>query len=209
MAMVAEASRQLRDPAPEAVLYERTRAIAHQICVSCSIICNRSIHFWCGVLAATLRRWDEAEDHFQNAVATNERIVCRPFVVRRSRRAWAGMLIEAQCRRRRRPCPRAHRRRPRRSRATRHGARTRPLRTAGEDGLGPKGEALAVPASKQVEPALQRGDGSDATARGWISSPLYAIFLAWRSCRACGRFSESERSSGCCRSSSSYSGSAS
>lgn len=84
MATVAEASSQLRDPAPAAVLYERTRAIADQIYVSSSIICNGSIHFWCGIMAATLRRWDDAEDHFQNAVATKD-IGCRPFVVRSCR----------------------------------------------------------------------------------------------------------------------------
>jgi hypothetical protein len=47
----------------------------------------------CGTLAACLGRWDDAERHFADAVAMNERLGARPYVVR-TRRAWAAMLLD-------------------------------------------------------------------------------------------------------------------
>src|SRR5262249_8827342 len=47
----------------------------------------------CGLLAACLRRWDEADRYFAEAVAMNERIGAQPYLVR-ARRAWAAMLID-------------------------------------------------------------------------------------------------------------------
>lgn len=45
------------------------------------------------MLAACLGRWDDAERHFTDALAMNERLGARPFVVR-TRRAWAAMLLD-------------------------------------------------------------------------------------------------------------------
>ena len=48
---------------------------------------------YCGRLAACLGRWDDAERHFADALAMNERLGARPYVVR-TRRAWAAMLLD-------------------------------------------------------------------------------------------------------------------
>jgi hypothetical protein len=45
------------------------------------------------MLAACLHRWDDAERHFADALAMNERLGARPDVVR-TRRAWASMLLD-------------------------------------------------------------------------------------------------------------------
>jgi hypothetical protein len=45
------------------------------------------------MLAACLHRFDDAERHFTDALAMNERLGARPFVVR-TRRAWAAMLLD-------------------------------------------------------------------------------------------------------------------
>jgi hypothetical protein len=45
------------------------------------------------MLAACLGRWDDAEGHFTDALAMNERLGARPYVVR-TRRAWAAMLLD-------------------------------------------------------------------------------------------------------------------
>jgi len=45
------------------------------------------------MLAACLGRWDDAERHFTDALAMNERLGARPYVVR-TRRAWASMLLD-------------------------------------------------------------------------------------------------------------------
>lgn len=45
-----------------------------------------------GQLAGVLRRWDDAERHFRDAVALNERMGARPLVAR-TQYAWACMLL--------------------------------------------------------------------------------------------------------------------
>ena len=45
------------------------------------------------MLAACLGRWDDAERHFTDALAMNERFGARPAIVR-TRRAWASMLLD-------------------------------------------------------------------------------------------------------------------
>ena len=45
------------------------------------------------MLAACLGRWDDAERHFADALAMNERLGARPYAVR-TRRAWAAMLLD-------------------------------------------------------------------------------------------------------------------
>jgi tetratricopeptide (TPR) repeat protein len=57
--------------------------------------CEGSMGYSCGLLAACLHRWDEAEQHFRHALAVNERIGARPYHVR-TRRAFANMLLDRQ-----------------------------------------------------------------------------------------------------------------
>ena len=54
---------------------------------------SRSSGLYAGMLAACLSRWDDAERHFADALAMNERLGARPYVVR-TRRAWASMLLD-------------------------------------------------------------------------------------------------------------------
>jgi hypothetical protein len=52
-----------------------------------------SLGYPTGVLAACMQRWDDAERHFEHAVAVNDRLGARPAAVR-TRRAYAAMLLD-------------------------------------------------------------------------------------------------------------------
>src|SRR5262249_38654018 len=79
----------LQDRSRAAVLYERMRPIANQAEAFSVDMCSQgSYGQFCGMLAACLGRWDDAEGHFTDALAMNERLGARPYVVR-TRRAWA------------------------------------------------------------------------------------------------------------------------
>jgi DNA-binding CsgD family transcriptional regulator/transcriptional regulator with XRE-family HTH domain len=58
-----------------------------------SFMCVGSIAHYCGILACMLGRWDEAEQHFEAALAMNERMQARPFAAR-TRYWWARMLLQ-------------------------------------------------------------------------------------------------------------------
>jgi hypothetical protein len=74
--------------------YPQLQKVAGQVGVtSIGIVCYGSLALPCGLLAACLRRWDEADRYFAEAEAMNERIGARPYLVR-TRRAWAAMLID-------------------------------------------------------------------------------------------------------------------
>jgi tetratricopeptide (TPR) repeat protein len=94
MVTLSEAVCELQDRSAAAVLYERLHPLAGQLYVLVGlIVCGGSYALYCGMLAACLGRWDDAERHFADALAMNERLGARPFVVR-TRRAWAGMLLD-------------------------------------------------------------------------------------------------------------------
>jgi len=94
MSRLSEAVCHLHDRSAAAVLYEHLRPLAGQVYVlEMTIGCSGSIAFWGGLLAACLGRCDDAERHFDDALAMNERLGARPCVVR-IRRAWASMLLE-------------------------------------------------------------------------------------------------------------------
>ena len=91
---LGEAVSDLNDPAAAAVLYERLRPVAGQVYVVAGmLVCAGSYGLYAGMLAACLQRWDDAERHFADALAMNERLGARPYVVR-TRRAWASMLLD-------------------------------------------------------------------------------------------------------------------
>ena len=76
------------------MLYERLRPVARQVYVLAGMLgCAGSYGLYAGMLAACLHRWDDAERHFADALAMNERLGARPYVVR-TRRAWASMLLD-------------------------------------------------------------------------------------------------------------------
>jgi hypothetical protein len=92
---LSEAVCDLNDLDAAATLYEQLRPVAGQAYVvgPAPTVCAGSLGLYSGMLAACLRRWDDAERHFADAVAMNERLRARPYVVR-TRRAWASMLLD-------------------------------------------------------------------------------------------------------------------
>jgi hypothetical protein len=91
LARVAETS---EDAVLDALDYERMRPIANQAeAYAVTVTSQGSYGQFCGMLAACLGRWDDAERHFTDAFAMNERFGARPSIVR-TRRAWAGMLLD-------------------------------------------------------------------------------------------------------------------
>ena len=68
--------------------------MAQQVDVLALVVaCSGSYGLCAGSLAACLDRWDDAERHFTDALAMNERLGSRPYVVR-THRAWASMLLD-------------------------------------------------------------------------------------------------------------------
>lgn len=91
---VSEAVYDLGDRAAAAVLYDQLRPLAGQVDVLVvNILSSGAFSLYCGMLAACLGRWDDAERHFTEALAMNERLGARPYLVR-TRRAWAAMLLD-------------------------------------------------------------------------------------------------------------------
>jgi tetratricopeptide (TPR) repeat protein len=89
---VSEVVSDLHDRSAAELLYEQLRPLAGQV-LAAVVGCGGSFALWCGMLAACLGRWDDAERHFADALAMNERLGARPYVVR-TRRAWAAMLLD-------------------------------------------------------------------------------------------------------------------
>ena len=84
----------LGDQALAEHFYPQLQKVAGQVGVTAiGLICYGSLARLGGLLAACLRRWDEADRYFGEAEAMNERIGARPYLVR-TRRAWAAMLID-------------------------------------------------------------------------------------------------------------------
>src|SRR6185503_19947556 len=74
-------------------LYPQVQAFTGQAgMTSISLICYGSLAYPAGLLAACLGRHDEAEQHFERAIAMNEALGARPYLVR-CRRAFAEMLL--------------------------------------------------------------------------------------------------------------------
>jgi tetratricopeptide (TPR) repeat protein len=94
MLSLSETVCDLHDTPAAAVLYERLRPVASQVGTSCAVsVCQGSYALYCGMLAACLGCWDDAERHFGEALSMNERLGARPYLVR-TRRAWGSMLLD-------------------------------------------------------------------------------------------------------------------
>ncbi len=129
MYLLGEVCAYLQDAEAAGALYPQLVPIADQVATIGIVLgCYGSLHFPAALLASCLRRWEEAERHFEGALATNERLEARPWVVRTPR--LGRDAPRPQRPRRPRARRRADRRRPRRGRAIRHGARDRALRSA-------------------------------------------------------------------------------
>jgi len=91
---LAQVASDLGDQTLAGHFYPQLQKVAGQVGVTgIGVVCYGSLALPCGLLAACLRRWDEADRYFGEAEAMNERIGARPYLVR-TRRAWAAMLID-------------------------------------------------------------------------------------------------------------------
>ena len=93
MATLSQLCAYLRDGARGALLYEQLRPYAQRcVVVGHGLVCLGSVERFLGLLAASHRRWDEAEAHFQAAVQRNRELGAVPLVVL-TQREHAMMLL--------------------------------------------------------------------------------------------------------------------
>jgi tetratricopeptide (TPR) repeat protein len=94
MALLADTCTLLGDEARAGTLYDRLLPFSDRlVVVGIGQFCLGSVSRSLAVLAAAMRRWDDAERHFEQALAVNEGIGARSFVVR-TQRAYAAMLLD-------------------------------------------------------------------------------------------------------------------
>jgi class 3 adenylate cyclase/tetratricopeptide (TPR) repeat protein len=94
MFLLAEVCGALRDARAAELLYAKLRPLAEQVGVVGGLArCDGSLGHPAGVLAACMQHWEDAERHFEHAVAMNDRLGARPAAVR-TRRAYAAMLLD-------------------------------------------------------------------------------------------------------------------
>jgi tetratricopeptide (TPR) repeat protein len=94
MFLLAEACGALRDPRAARLMYPKIEPLAEQVGVlGIFLRCDGSLAHAAGVLAACMQHWEDAERHFEHAVAMNDRLGARPAAVR-TRRAYAAMLLD-------------------------------------------------------------------------------------------------------------------
>ncbi|MDQ3640606.1 MAG: AAA family ATPase, partial [Actinomycetota bacterium] len=94
MTLLAETCAILADEERAEVLYDRILPFARRlVVVGIGQFCLGSAWRSLAILAAAMRRWDDAERHFEEALAVNEHIGARTFVVR-AQRAYAAMLLD-------------------------------------------------------------------------------------------------------------------
>lgn len=92
-AYLAEVCCALADAARAAPLYERLRPHAgRNLLAGTSIACVGAADMLLGMLAATQRRWEAAEQHFRSAFAFNAQQDARPALAH-TRRHYAAMLL--------------------------------------------------------------------------------------------------------------------
>jgi class 3 adenylate cyclase/tetratricopeptide (TPR) repeat protein len=90
--LAANAAHRLGDTRRAAQLYEILEPYAQrQVTVGFAFICQGSASLMLGEAAATMGRWDDAERHFQEALAFNERTRTPPWLAA-TQFAYAGML---------------------------------------------------------------------------------------------------------------------
>ena len=82
----------LGDRETAAELYPRLEPYAECFAVAVECIPVGPVARFCGLLATTLGRWDEAEAHFERALDASERAASPSFGAR-TRVGWAEMLI--------------------------------------------------------------------------------------------------------------------
>lgn len=93
MAQLSEVCADLGDTRRAAVLYDLLLPYAgRNVVIGFAHACDGAVARHLGLLATTLSRWDEAQQHFENALAMNQRMGARPYVAH-TQRAYAEMLL--------------------------------------------------------------------------------------------------------------------
>jgi tetratricopeptide (TPR) repeat protein len=92
LSFLAEAARFLGDSGRAAILYELLFPYADRAAVARPSISTGSVSGYLGILAATMQRFEDAERHFQDALAMNERMGARPWVAH-TQHDYAQMLL--------------------------------------------------------------------------------------------------------------------
>jgi tetratricopeptide (TPR) repeat protein len=82
----------LRDTARAAILYEKLRPYAARHAAPATAIYQGPVSHYLGILAATLGRYDEAAQRFEDALAGEARMGARPWRAR-TQHAYAEMLL--------------------------------------------------------------------------------------------------------------------
>jgi DNA-binding NarL/FixJ family response regulator len=90
---LAEVCAFLQDAPRAATLYRLLRPYAgRNVIVGGAVACYGAASRYLGMLAATMRRWDDAEQHFQEALAMNARMGARPWLAH-TQHDYAAMLL--------------------------------------------------------------------------------------------------------------------
>ena len=93
LSTLAEVCAALEDTRRAAALYDLLAPYAGSTAMAIAgVLCRGAVTHYLGVLAATLRRWDAAVRHFEDALATHTRMGTRPYVAR-TQHACAAMLL--------------------------------------------------------------------------------------------------------------------
>ena len=93
MTYLAEVCAFLGDARRAAMLYQRLLPYAeHNVIVGLAIACTGAAARHLGMLATTMSRWAEAEQHFQAALEMNARIRARPYLAH-TQQQYAEMLL--------------------------------------------------------------------------------------------------------------------
>jgi DNA-binding SARP family transcriptional activator/tetratricopeptide (TPR) repeat protein len=92
MALLAETARALGDAVRAAVLYERLLPYGDRVAVSYPEIGTGVVPRYLGILAATMRRLEDAAGHFDDAIAMSERIGARSWLAH-ARHDLAAVLL--------------------------------------------------------------------------------------------------------------------
>ena len=93
MSLLSETVQLLHDAERAAVLYERLLPYANRVGVIYTEISTGSVSRYLGVLASTMSRWEDAESHFEDALAMNRRIGARAQLAR-TQHDYATMLLQ-------------------------------------------------------------------------------------------------------------------
>jgi len=94
LAICAEVCSVVNDAARAATLYGLLSNFANRnVTIGWGVICYGSVSRYLGLLASTMRRFDDAQRHFEDAIRFEMKMGARPFVAR-TRVCYAAMLIE-------------------------------------------------------------------------------------------------------------------